>query len=83
MFTGVDIFVVVAIALLSAILGLVVALVLWYLVVLTYDEIKEFVDVYKGERRKCLDDDDLLYSKWVEDFHKEPFSKMREYADAH
>lgn len=82
MFTGTSVFIVLGIALAGVIIGVAVALILWYLVALTYREVLEFVDVYKGERRKCMDEDDILFSEWVEQFQAEPLSMMREYADA-
>lgn len=82
MFTATDILVIIGIVLLSASIGLMFALVVWYLAILIRNEIVEFVDVYKGERRKCLDEDDYLFSEWVKSFHAEPFNTMREHADA-
>lgn len=83
MFTATNGFVVFAIALIGVILGGAIALILWYLVVIIRDEVRDFIKIYKDERRKCMADDDILFTEWVEQFHKEPLSMMRDYADAH
>lgn len=79
----VNLMIILGITIVASAAALMFALVLWYLATYISKEIREFVDQYKGERRKCKIEDDDLFTKWIQEFHEEPLNTMRDYADAH